>query len=58
MDKLRPVRAPEAIGIGQSQVYELIANGELPSVRTGTRVRAPFDALRAWIASQVEGRRP
>jgi excisionase family DNA binding protein len=60
MDKLllRPVEAAEAIGIGRSKVYELIARGELPSVRIGASVRVPVDALRAWIARQLEARRP
>jgi excisionase family DNA binding protein len=60
MDKLllRPVEAAEAIGIGRSKVYELIARGELPSVRIGASVRVPVDALRAWIAQQLETSRP
>jgi excisionase family DNA binding protein len=60
MDKLllRPVEAAEAIGIGRSKVYELIASGELPSVRIGASVRIPVDALRAWIARQLESRQP
>ena len=60
MDKLllRPVEAAEAIGIGRSKVYELIARGELPSVRIGSSVRVPVDALRAWITRQLEAARP
>jgi excisionase family DNA binding protein len=53
---LRPVEAAEAIGIGRSKVYELLAAGELPSVRVGSSVRVPVDALRAWIARQLEAR--
>ena len=51
MDKLllRPVEAAEAIGIGRSKIYELLASGELPSIRIGSSVRVPVDALRAWI---------
>jgi excisionase family DNA binding protein len=58
MDKLllRPVEVGEAIGIGRSKVYELLASGELPSVRIGCSVRVPVDALRAWIARQVAER--
>ena len=50
---LRPVEAAEAIGIGRSKVYELLASGELPSVRIGGSVRVPLDALRAWIEAQT-----
>jgi excisionase family DNA binding protein len=58
MDRLllRPVEAAEAIGIGRSKLYALLASGELPSVRIGGSVRVPVDALRAWIAKQLEAR--
>jgi excisionase family DNA binding protein len=51
MDKLllRPIEAAEAIGIGRSKVYELLASGELPSIRIGSSVRVPIDRLREWI---------
>lgn len=48
---LRPFRGLQAIGIGRTKVRELIANGELLSVRIGATARVPVDALRAWIAS-------
>ena len=56
MDKLllRPVEAAEAIGISRTKIYELLARGELPSIRVGSSVRVPVDALRAWIAQQLE----
>lgn len=55
MDRLllRPIEAAEAIGIGRSKVYELLASGEIPSIRIGGSVRVPVDALRAWIARQL-----
>ncbi len=53
---LRPAEAAEAIGIGRSKIYELLASGELPSVRIGCSVRVPLDALRVWIARQVTER--
>ena len=54
---LRPVEAAEAIGISRSKIYELLASGELPSVRIGASVRVPVEALRAWIAEQLDTRR-
>jgi excisionase family DNA binding protein len=51
---LRPVEAAEAIGISRSKIYELLASGELPSVRIGASVRVPVEALRAWIAEQLD----
>ncbi len=56
---LRPVEVAEAIGVGRSKVYELIRTGVIPSVRVGSRVRVPTEALRAWIAAgegQHQGR--
>lgn len=49
----RPIEAAEAIGVGRSKIYELLASGELPSIRIGGSVRVPVDALRAWIARQL-----
>ena len=51
---LRPTEAAEAIGIGRSKVYELLARGELPSVKIGSSVRVPLDELRAWVRRQME----
>jgi excisionase family DNA binding protein len=53
---LRPTEAADAIGIGRSKIYELLASGALPSVRIGSSVRVPVDSLRAWIAHQLEAR--
>jgi excisionase family DNA binding protein len=55
MDRLllRPIEAAEAIGIGRSKVYELLASGELPAIHIGGSVRVPVDALREWISRQL-----
>jgi excisionase family DNA binding protein len=60
MEKLlvRPAEAAEAIGIGRSKIYELLARGDLPSVRIGSSVRVPVEALRAWIAKQLDTAQP
>ena len=50
---LRPTEAAETIGVGRSKIYELLASGELPSIRIGGSVRVPVDALRAWIDLQL-----
>jgi excisionase family DNA binding protein len=54
---LRPVEAAEVIGVSRSKLYELLASGDLPSVRIGASVRVPVDALRAWIAEQLDAGR-
>ena len=45
--------AAEFLGISRSKAYELIAGGTLPSLRIGTSVRVPAEALRDWIAKQT-----
>ena len=57
MDRLllRPVEVAEAIGVGRSKVYELLASGALPSIRIGGRVRVPVAELREWIERQAGG---
>ena len=56
MEKLfaRPSEAAEALGLGRSKIYQLIANGALPSVRIGKSIRVPVEALRRWADSQVK----
>jgi excisionase family DNA binding protein len=55
MDKLllRPTEAADAIGVGRSKIYELLASGELPAVRIGGSVRVPAAALRIWIEQRT-----
>lgn len=59
---LRPMEAAEAIGVCRSKMYELLASGEIPSIRIGGRVRAsvrvPVDALRAWIERRLAADAP
>ncbi len=51
MDKLlfKPAEVTEILGIGRSRVYEMLACGELPSVRIGRSIRIPASALRQWV---------
>ena len=55
---LRPLEAAAALGLGRSTMYGLIASGEIPSFRVGTRaVRVPVEALREYVLARVkEGR--
>ena len=47
------LKIPEAgarIGVGRSKAYELVANGELQSVRISERsIRVPVSALEAYV---------
>ncbi len=51
MDRLllRPVEVAETLGIGRSKAYELIASGDVPSIRIGGSLRVPVEKLREWI---------
>ena len=53
---LRPVEAADAIGVSRSKVYELIAAGQIPSVKLAGCVRVPVDALKQWIERQLAER--
>jgi excisionase family DNA binding protein len=53
----RPAEVGEAIGVSRARAYELIASGVIPSIRIGSSIRVPADALRNWIARQVDERR-
>ncbi len=50
---LRPTEVAEALGLGRSKTYELIANGTIPSITIGKSRRVQVEALRAWIAAQA-----
>lgn len=53
---LRASEVSEVLGIGRSLVYELIAQGRIPSVRLGRTIRVPVRALDKWIRDQESGR--
>ena len=41
------------LGISKATAYALISRKELPSVRIGTKIGVPADAVRAWVARQA-----
>ncbi len=53
----RVPEAAEQLGIGRTKIYEMIANGELPTIHIGRAVRISASALRKWIEEheQQEG---
>jgi excisionase family DNA binding protein len=50
---LRPIEAAKLLGLSRSTVYEMIAAGELPSVRLGHSIRVPLAALKDWIEERT-----
>ena len=51
---MRPDEVGEAIGLGRSKTYELIASGKLPVVRIGRCVWVPAEALQRWVENHIE----
>lgn len=46
---LRPEEAAQVLGIGRSTLYELMAAGEVESVRIGKSRRIPIAALEDYV---------
>ena len=46
---LRPHEAGQLLGVCRTKVYAMLASGELPSVRIGSSIRVPLEALRRWV---------
>jgi excisionase family DNA binding protein len=57
MDKLllTTLEAATVLGISRSKLYELLASGQLPSVRIGACRRVPADAVHSFVA-ELQGR--
>ena len=52
---LRPAEAAEILGVSRSKLYELIAQGKIPSVRLdeGRLIRVPLGALKLWLVEKA-----
>lgn len=47
----------EQMSLIPTRVEALILNGTLPAIKVGRRWRIPSEALRAWVAEQLEQQR-
>jgi excisionase family DNA binding protein len=43
----------EILGIGRTKVYELVATGQIPSVRIGRSIRINRRRLEEWLDQQT-----
>ena len=50
---VRVEEAARILSLSRSTIYEMMDNGELPSVRWGAARRIPMAALRAWVEHRV-----
>lgn len=48
--------AAKLLRIGRNLAYELVARGEIPSVRLGRVIRVPQASLERWILSESKVR--
>ena len=53
---LKPMEVAQALGIGRSLAYDLIARREIPSVRIGRCIRVSADSLQQWLKDQESQR--
>jgi excisionase family DNA binding protein len=51
---LTVVEAAHELGISRSKLYELLADGELPSVRIGRTRRISVTALEEFVAAHTD----
>jgi excisionase family DNA binding protein len=51
----RPTEVAVVIGLSRSKVYELIARGEIPSIRLGGKILVPAESVRKVIAEALAG---
>ncbi len=51
---LRIPEVAETLGIGRTKIYEMIATGELPTIRVGRAVRISVAALQKWIEEREQ----
>ena len=52
----RPEEVAALLQLSRSKTYELIAEGQIPSIRIGRTIRVSASALEHWIREQ-EGKR-
>lgn len=48
--------AAYALGLGRTMIYELIAKGQIKSIKVGNRRLIPTSALDAFFAAALEGK--
>lgn len=52
---LTPKECAEALSIGRTRMYSMLAQSQLPSVRIGRSIRVPVAALERWVEAHQGG---
>jgi excisionase family DNA binding protein len=50
---LRVEEVAELLGLGRTKVFEMLAAGDLPTVRIGRCLRVPRENVERWVRDQV-----
>jgi excisionase family DNA binding protein len=53
-DLLKARDLADRLGVSVPRVYQLIAAGEIPSVRVGNAIRIPRPAWERWLAGKAD----
>jgi excisionase family DNA binding protein len=53
---LKPIEVGAQLRISRAKTYELLASGEIPSIKVGGSTRVSAAALQQWIDRQAERR--
>ena len=51
---LKPEECALALAVSRARVYEMLASGDLPSVKIGRSRRIPVAALKRWVERETE----
>jgi len=51
---LRPATVAPMLGVGVGRIYQLVASGELPTIRRGRSILIPRAAWNAWLEKQSD----
>lgn len=51
---VKPLEAARLIGVGKNVMYQLLASGDVSSIKLGHSRLVPVSSLRAWIARELE----
>lgn len=45
--------AAKALGLGKNTLYELVASGRIPHIRSGRTIRIPKELIREWLHNEA-----
>ena len=51
---LTPEETFQAINVGRAKGFQMLASGEIPSIKIGRLRRVPVETLQEWVRKQVE----